>query len=376
MNLTPDRWRRLSDPTKYRLYTRLTLEVTVIGLAVFAVAAARGHLAVAAILVVSCGAAVAQFEARPELTGRAPSRSDTWLTVGAAVCLVGAWLCGVALRAGWDDETARGVGWFVLALASVSTIAFATMRWPILLVSTLATAAAYGSSADFVQHCVALLAMGAFLVGITRLTMWTLRVVDDLDDARRTEAQLHVAEERLRFARDLHDVVGRGFSTVAVKSELASRLSRAGAAEQAAAEMDEVKALAVASMEEMRALVRGYRDIDLPGEVAGARALLDAAGCRLVVEGDIAAVPPTLHETAAWVVREGTTNIVRHSSATAATLSLGQSGMTLSNDGAPADEGEHSGLRGLAERLSDVGGVLATRSEHGTFTLEIRWETA
>lgn len=376
MRLTPERWRQLSNPSKYRLYTRLTLELTALALAGFAVAAARGHLDVMTVLVIACAAAVAQFEARPELTGRPPARSDRWLTIGAAACFVGAWICGAVLQGGWDDATARGVAWFVVALASVSTIAFTTLRWPILLVTVLATVAVYGSSAGFIRYSAVLLAMGVFLVGITRLTMWTLQIVDDLDDARRTEAQLHVAEERLRFSRDLHDVVGRGFSTIAVKSELASRLSRAGAAEKAADEMDEVKALAVASMEEMRSLVRGYRGIDLAGEISGARSLLDAAGCTLEVHGDSSAVPPSLHDTAAWVVREGTTNIVRHSAATAATLALGAAGMTLSNDGAPPDEHEHSGLRGLSERLADVGGTLATRSENDRFTLEIRWEPA
>lgn len=375
MTLAPARWRRLSNPAKYRLYTRLTLEFSVIGLAGFAVVAARGHWDIAAVLLLACAAALATFEAQPQLTGRAPVPADRWLIAGSAAGFLGAWICGALLQNGWDDVTARGVGWFVIALAAASAIAFAPWRWAILLVAVFATAATFGSSPNgYLPHVAGLLAMAAFLVGVTRLSMWALRIVDDLDDARRTEAQLHVAEERLRFARDLHDVVGRGFSTVAVKSELASRLSRAGAAEQAATEMDEVKALAVASMEEMRSLVRGYRGIDLSGEVAGARSLLAAAGCDLVVEGETESIPDRLHEAAAWVVREGTTNIVRHSSATSAVLSLGPAGMSLCNDGAPESETEHSGLRGLAERLADAGGSLSTRWQDGRFTLEIRWE--
>ncbi|MET0447345.1 MAG: histidine kinase, partial [Aeromicrobium sp.] len=222
----------------------------------------------------------------------------------------------------------------------------------------------------------AVLLIGVFVVGLTHLTLWGLRMVDDIERTKDVEAELQLAEERLRFARDLHDVVGRSFSAIAVKSELAATLSRTGDADRATAEMNEVKAIAVESMEEMRTLVRGYRDIDLEGEVAGARSLLSATGCRLVVEGDPAKVPSHLHEVAAWVVREGTTNIVRHSSATTATLSLGAAGMVLRNDGARGETNERSGLLGLAERLAAHGATLDTTASGDEFTLEITWVTA
>ncbi|WP_415847290.1 sensor histidine kinase, partial [Tsukamurella strandjordii] len=152
-------------------------------------------------------------------------------------------------------------------------------------------------------------------------------------------------------------------------------LVRAGAADRAATEMDEVKSLAVTSMEEMRSLVRGYRDVDLAGEVAGARSLLAAAGCRLTVTGSPDDVPTRFHETAAWVVREGTTNIVKHSTASAAELTLRADGLELRNDGAPdAPSGAPSGLAGLAERVHTVGAQLRTTGEAGDFVLAVTWE--
>jgi len=201
-----------------------------------------------------------------------------------------------------------------------------------------------------------------------------LRIVDDLEAAKDVGAELRLAEERLRFARDLHDVVGRGFSAIAVKSELAATLLRSGAADRAGTEITEVKALAVESMKEMRQLVRGYRDIDLAGEVAGARSLLSATGCTLLVEGDLDKVPARLHEVAAWVVREGTTNVVKHSSATSATLAFGAVGMSLRNDGVTGATKERSGLRGLAERLAAYGAGLETATSDGQFVLDVRWE--
>ncbi|WP_235831375.1 sensor histidine kinase [Gordonia zhaorongruii] len=371
----------MSDRAKYRAYTRASLQGGVALIGVVAVIASAGHPWVTALVVLVTVSGVIGFQGRPELTGADAPRTDRVLPSVAGAGLIIAWAGILAIRGTdvADDETARGLAWFAVMVAGLALIAFLPRPWLILLIVAVGTGCLFGPSGDLVRQGLWLFVAAAFCMATTRLSLWTLRVVDDLDAARRTEAKLQVAEERLRFSRDLHDVVGRGFSTIAVKSELASRLARSsaeGTTERAAAEMDEVKVLAVSSMEEMRSLVRGYRGIDLAGEVAGARSLLDAAGCRLLVQGDPAAVPTPFHEAAAWVVREGTTNIVRHSAASEATLTLGPDAMSLTNDGAPPDPGERSGLRGLAERIEPLGGTLETHSEGGTFSLEIRWEAA
>jgi two-component system sensor histidine kinase DesK len=100
------------------------------------------------------------------------------------------------------------------------------------------------------------LGLCVFVVGLMLLTVWGLHIMDDVEHTKDVEAELQIAEERLRFGRDLHDVVGRSFSAIAVKSELAATLARAGATDRAEAEMNEVKAIAVESMEEMRTRVR------------------------------------------------------------------------------------------------------------------------
>ncbi len=375
MSLTPGRWARMSDPAKYRAYTRATLLGVVALVGGLAAANAVEYPQVAVPVVVAMIAAVLALESRPELTGRDRPQLDRILSVSAATAFVACWFVAVLQRRGDDDGPARAVAWFVLILASMSLIAFLDRRWLVLTVAVAATVAVFGGPSG-PESAPPLVGVALFCIGTTRMSLWALRIVDDLDAARRSQAELKVAEERLRFARDLHDVVGRGFSTIAVKSELASRLVRAGAADRAAAEMDDVKALAVSSLEEMRSLVRGYRGIDLSGEVAGARSLLAAAGCELTIDGSPDDMPARLHEAAAWVVREGTTNIVRHSSATTATLTLTADGMTLTNDGAGDPMRAESGLRGLAERLSEVGGHLNATAAGDSFILDIRWETA
>ena len=222
--------------------------------------------------------------------------------------------------------------------------------------------------------CLFLLAV----VLICRGRRWALGAVWQLDRTRQAEARLAVAEEQLRFARDLHDVVGRNVVVMALKSELAAQLVRRGrpcADEQMLA----VRQLAEDTLAEIHTVVRGYRTTDLDTELAGARALLASAGIRCEVTGDGTDLPPHVQHTLGWVVREATTNVLRHSEAHTCTVSLtggtgpdggGPVTLVIENDGTRRPPGPHpagdagSGLAGLVERLADHRGTIAT--EHRT----------
>ncbi|MFF5227735.1 sensor histidine kinase [Dactylosporangium sp. NPDC000521] len=224
----------------------------------------------------------------------------------------------------------------------------------------------------------AAIALGGLLVpiiGVYRVSLWMLGVVRELDRARHVQAGLAVAEERLRFARDLHDVVGRTLSVVALKSELAAQLARRGR-EEAVAEMLEVRRIAQDSLTELRAVVGGYRAADLDVELAGARALLASAGIECRVIGDGGALPPALQGTLGWVVREGTTNLLRHSEARSCVVTLRTGAdavtLTMTNNGVPASGKVvfGGGLIGLTERITALGGtVTAARTPPDGFQL-------
>ncbi|MGW0183066.1 sensor histidine kinase [Nocardia sp. NPDC003345] len=370
-------WHELPGAAKFRLYTRVTLQVSLIAMGVVMAFAARSLWPSLAI-VAAIAAAVAAIETRPELGGSKALVTRRWVLPAATLTLAAVALAAtVTARTATDDAVVRQaavVGVLAVLLATFAVVSFAPGRWWILLGTAVCAGLAFGTSPAMVLGIGAIVFVGGLLAIATALvTVWGLRIVDELERTKLVEAELRVAQERLRFARDLHDVVGRGFSAIAVKSELATALSRAGESGRAATEMDEVRTLAVESMGQMRELVRGYRGIDLLGEVAGARSLLSAAGCRMLVEGDAAAVPARFHEVAAWVVREGTTNIVEHSAATIATLALGHAGMSLRNDNPHRPMGERSGLRGLAERLATVGATLEAAATESEFLLEIHW---
>ncbi len=210
-----------------------------------------------------------------------------------------------------------------------------------------------------------------------RMSVWMMAVVWELDDARAVAGRLAVAEERLRFSRDLHDVFGRTLSTVAVKSELAAALAQRGDP-RGPAEMLEVRRIAHEALREVREVAQGYRAADLDTEIAGARELLRSAGVECRVAGEGLDLPEPVAEAFAWVVRETVTNVVRHSRATRCDIDVrdepGWYRVLIRNDGA-AEDGQPrsgSGLAGLRERLASRGGEVAISSDGGLFVVEAR----
>jgi two-component system sensor histidine kinase DesK len=212
-----------------------------------------------------------------------------------------------------------------------------------------------------------------------RLSIWVLDLVHEMERTRGVQSQLAVAEERLRFSRDLHDVMGRNLSAIAVKSQLAGELVRRGRSE-AADEVADVRRLAEESLREVREVVRGQRSADLAGELAGARSVLRAAGVACTVDGEDGGARLSREAQTAfgWVAREAVTNVLRHSNAASCTITLrltgGKAELQVVNDGVSDDvAGESSapgsGLTGLGERLAGAGGRLETRRDGSSFVL-------
>ncbi|WP_019355071.1 sensor histidine kinase [Streptomyces sp. AA1529] len=224
------------------------------------------------------------------------------------------------------------------------------------------------------------LAIGG-LVGIfsPRCSAWYLAVMRELDGAREAQAQLAVAEERLRFSRDLHDVMGRDLSVIALKSELATQLARRDAA-SAAEQMREVQELARASQTEVRAVVRGYRETGLETELAGARAVLRAAGVDCRIESAQPGLESGAQAALGWVVREGATNVLRHAEANCCVIRLtrdaaGATALVMENDGLRPDQSRGgSGLTGLRERLAAVDGTLTGERDETARVFRLRAE--
>lgn len=234
------------------------------------------------------------------------------------------------------------------------------------------------------------LTAGLALTFTCGFSVWLVKSVWDLDSARELQTRLAVAEERLRFGRDMHDVMGRNLAVIALKSELAVQLVRRGGTEQAAEQMAEVQRIARESQREVRDVVRGYREVDLHTELEGARGVLEAAGIgfQLHLEGaeapagatvegagGLPGLTPEARSALGWVVREAATNVLRHGDARDCTVRLAvregrDAVLVMENDGLP-EQGvlarvgsggtpttAGAGLAGLRERLATLGGTL------------------
>jgi two-component system, NarL family, sensor histidine kinase DesK len=359
-------WWSLTGITAFVLVVLLGRRILAAGLPVWAAVACAVALAATTV------ACVVLLSRR--LAGAPPDRPPAgWLLVGGGGAAV---LGGILLLL--DDDAAWAVA--PATMATVVATFLPPRRRGALLAATAAAAAVLGGIAALASGSggwlgAVLLPPG--LVAITAASMlgllWGWDVVARLEGARRLSAELAVADERLRFAADLHDIQGHHLQVIALKSELAARLVEADPA-RAAAEMKEVQRLAAGALEDTRAVVHGYRRTTLDEEIANATRVLAAAGIDARMELDPDAGTRVLSETSRHLLgltmREATTNVLRHSQARHAEVDYrvtdGVARLRVSNDGAVAAAGASrgTGLDMLAERLAAVGGRL-TREHRG-----------
>ncbi|MEI5673491.1 MULTISPECIES: sensor histidine kinase [unclassified Nocardioides] len=214
------------------------------------------------------------------------------------------------------------------------------------------------------------LGIALFFMFTVRASLWMLGVVRELDRARATRSALAVAEERLRFSRDVHDVMGRRLSAIGLQAELAATLARRGDP-TAADRMLEVRETAHETLREARELARGYGRTDLGQELDGARSLLRSAG--IAVSLSVDSLPQAWHEPAGWVVREAVTNVLRHSDATTVTIAYDVGTLRVTNDRPrPGGDASGTGLSGLAARLAGVGATLEIDADETSFAVVVR----
>jgi two-component system, NarL family, sensor histidine kinase DesK len=399
------RWNERGSLGRFEVWTRAILYALLAAVPVLAVVLGVQHqvrvpgLAVFLLLsAAQAGVCIALLHAglgRYLAAGPQPNR---WLVASAAALTAAGVLAGAAAFPAFTlpAGTAFPVSMQVTVLFGGALILALTLLLSLRALTALVLVSAAGASgltasvgrAGPGAHGQSLIAASLFyalIVGvgvlIGRVSPGQLRVMSELDRSRTAHARLSVAEERLRFARDLHDVLGRNLSLIAVQSELAAELARRGD-QGAAGQMLQVRRVAHESLREMRAVVGGYRTADLGTELAGAQEVLRSAGMSCRVIGDGAGLPADVQAALGWVVREGTTNIIRHSDATACTIELGildspgaPRAVTLSMDNdrvhTPAAGSAGSGLAGLGERLAGLGGSITTgHPRHGQFRLE------
>ena len=319
----------------------------------------RGH-AVAAVMVIAVFSAIFVWlalivEERPER--RILGAILTMTALAIVISLLGSTSAAYLVTAGAmaGDALRPRLAIVIIAVASVA-LGIVAVANDFDVVSTLTTM--------FIPVMV-----GLFASGVRRL----VEANRELDAAREEVARLAVVDERLRFARDLHDVLGHSLTVIRAKSELASRLAATDAA-AAGREMAEVERIARESLAEVRETVTGYRRLALGQELRDARDVLHDAGVDVSVTEAPAALRPDVDDVLAWVLREGVTNVIRHSGASSCHIETTCDGgnvrlIVTDNGRGAADRRVGNGLLGARERLARVDGTLEAAATANGFRL-------
>ena len=286
----------------------------------------------------------------------------------------------------------------VLAVAAAACGRFSATPRPALVASVACIAAGFvvatHTNAGF-GNTLAMLIIAPMAAFFAYSAGRRIEVVNALRRTRAELARAAVSEERLRIARDMHDLLGHSLSLITLKAQLTARLIDSDPA-RAGRELAELETVARQSLSDVREAVAGFRQPDLTGELAAAQSLLDAAGIATRIRSvDAGSLPQAVDAVLAWAVREGTTNVVRHSRATQVSIRVDKDPSSataeISDNGPPAPDDSvrlasaaapaptvgaearavlarsrvshpGTGLAGLAERVRGLGGELAAGS--------------
>jgi len=250
----------------------------------------------------------------------------------------------------------------------------------------------------FVVQCIVTL--------VHAVTVWFIARSAEAD---RLELELATSEERENVARDVHDLLGHSLTVVKLKAQLARKLVDADPA-RAKTELEEIERITAEAIAGVRATVTGLRSVDFGPQLAAGRAALQAAGIRSELRGDLRDLSPAQSLPAGWVLREATTNVLRHSGASLLRVTVAPGRVTIEDDGkglpSPASSGdaagpgaggaatsvpdavgpgaaaggavdagcEGNGLHGMRERAAAAGATFSIdRSELGGVRIRLSW---
>ncbi|MFD5405424.1 sensor histidine kinase [Streptomyces griseorubiginosus] len=288
------------------------------------------------------------------------------LTLGGQAVLT--YLPVVAWRAEWGAMAGflsgsvllllpPGLGWLAFGAIGVSMVAYplATGLGPV--------AALYFGGSTMLT--------GLVLYGLSRL----VQLVAKVHAARKQLAELAVSNERVRFARDLHDLLGYSLCAITVKGELIRRIMPAQP-ERAQEEVSSILAISRQSLADVRAVVRGYPHLSLRQEADSVGSLLEVAGVKATVDLQLGDLPAAVDTTLATVLREGVANLLRHSEGRVCVIHgverNGAVELCVANDGVEpgrpsTGQDGRGGLGNLVQRVSAVGGTLTAGVHHGSW---------
>jgi two-component system sensor histidine kinase DesK len=361
--------------TPYRAMVALTLAIAAIG-PVLTSLGSPGEAAHAPYVPVACGAALAALQVRISYAAARGERPRwTW----PALLIVAALVYGPMFWYTYNWWTTQiMLGASALMLVPRRRLAVALAAAPVITILALSSWMSLRSESETVTQTAFVLSWWGIgltcgitaLYGATRL----VRVVTELQDARTELAELAITRERLRISRDLHDLAGQSLTAISLRGDLALALLEQDR-DAARAEMATLIVTARNALHDVLTVTSDGAAVDLRVEAEGARALLAAAGIETVLRLRDEDVAPGVRTVFGWALREGVTNVLRHSEATTCMITASRDRLEIINDGVrSAVPGTGSGLIGLAERAHAFSGrATAGPTADGRFQLIVEF---
>ncbi|MGW4474380.1 histidine kinase [Nonomuraea sp. NPDC004354] len=287
---------------------------------------------------------------------RRGARPRAWRwTLGAQIVLMVTAMAIIGQRAGSYVGLTAGTTLFLVRSAWAWALGFGPLLGGVALWIAQTGVPLWGA-----EYAMVMIGFTAMAYGLSTLPLAAFQ----LEEARRDLARMAVLQERLRVARDLHDLLGFRLSAIVLKGELLI-------AGPDSADPSELRELAEQALVDVRSITGGPAPLSLREEAATARSMLAASGVEVTVDLPPVRLPPETDSLLAVVLREAVTNVVRHAQATWCAITVRDAvRLTVSNNGATASAPrEGTGLANLTRRLEEAGGRLSVERDGGRFTL-------
>jgi two-component system, NarL family, sensor histidine kinase DesK len=333
------------------------------------------------------------------IRARHPSTLLVVIWLVALASFVAAYVTLVALNDPWSGRSTRPV-WITLGVITTMSVSYPavlghewaglpiylTVAYAMALPTRLAPRGVLVGAVLTLVVCIttgvqggsiALLTFESLTIGMLMLAFRGSRIlVVQLREARDEVARLAASEERFRISRDLHDLLGHTLSLIVLKSEVAARLADRDPA-KSLTEIGDIETVARRALADVREAISGYRRLSLKEEFDNAREVLAGADIEVTLRTQGTPLPAEIDGLFGWAVREGVTNIVRHSRARTVLIAVSCRGaeavLEITDDGAGAGGGPGTGLTGLGERVAGAGGTVETGpGPDGGFRLTVR----
>lgn len=264
-------------------------------------------------------------------------------------------------------------GLAVFLLSSFAFVLTIHLKYAYLIVAALGVITAAVVKHPTLDHPSYIVGFALLQVWGSKVTVWSVGIVKELYRTRGLQSQLKVHEERLRFAQELHDSLGQHLAAMSLKTQLAISLYEKDA-DRAKGELRELEKLVRLMREDLHQVVTGYRTLYPHSELEAASRLLEGARISVTVSGSPQDIPEACQQTAAWFIREATTNVMKHSNASAVDVSFSAQGVSISNDGVEHEIGPLGGMQTLQERAQKIDGTISLTHRNNHFTATLSWK--